>query len=95
MPARTVRIGVIGDFNPEYRSHHATNAALQHAAARLGLNLGVTWLATGSFAETRALEKLAAYDGLWAASGSPYGSMEGALAAIRFARVREWPFVGT
>ena len=32
-----VRIGILGDFNPEFRSHHATNDALQHAARKLEL----------------------------------------------------------
>jgi hypothetical protein len=26
---------MLGDFNPDYHSHHATNAALQHAARAL------------------------------------------------------------
>jgi len=35
------------------------------------------------------------YDALWCAPGSPYKSMAGALRAIRFARERGWPFLGT
>jgi CTP synthase (UTP-ammonia lyase) len=38
---------------------------------------------------------LAAFDGLWAAPGSPYRSLEGALAGVRFARERGVPFFGT
>jgi hypothetical protein len=30
-----VRIGILGDFNADFRSHHATNDALQHAARKL------------------------------------------------------------
>ncbi len=39
--------------------------------------------------------RLAAYDGLWIAPASPYRSMEGALGAIRYARERGVPLVGT
>jgi len=39
MGSQSVRIGIIGDFNPEYRSHHATNSALEHAANRLSVDL--------------------------------------------------------
>lgn len=92
---RTVRIGIIGDFEPTRRSHLATNAALRHAAERLAADLEVCWLPTPSFVESTDQKALEACDGLWASPGSPYRSMEGALRAIRFARARNWPFVGT
>jgi CTP synthase (UTP-ammonia lyase) len=93
--AEPVRIGIIGDFNPDYRSHLATNAALSHAAGALGLEVEVNWLPTPTLAGAGLDRQLAGYHGFWAASGSPYGSMAGALAGIQFARVRNWPFVGT
>ena len=37
----SLRIAVVGDFNPEYHTHHAINASLEHAAAALGLRTGV------------------------------------------------------
>jgi CTP synthase (UTP-ammonia lyase) len=40
-------------------------------------------------------ERLAAYDGVWIAPASPYRSMDGALAAVRYARERGVPLVGT
>jgi CTP synthase (UTP-ammonia lyase) len=89
------RIGIIGDFNPEYRSHHATNAALQHAAAHLGCTVEIKWVPTASLVEPYAVEVLASYDGLWASPGSPYRSMQGMLAGIQFARTRNRPFVAT
>ena len=30
-----MRIGIIGDFNPESRYHHATNESIRHAALAL------------------------------------------------------------
>jgi CTP synthase (UTP-ammonia lyase) len=95
MGSQSVRIGIIGDFNPEYRSHHATNSALEHAANRLGVDVETVWLPTPALSGRGVDEILANYDGLWAASGSPYDSLDGALAAIQFARTRNWPFVGT
>ncbi len=35
----SVRIGILGDFTPEFRSHHATNDALQHAATKLNFTV--------------------------------------------------------
>jgi len=90
-----VRIGILGDFNPDYRTHHATNASLEHAAKALGREIEVSWVPTPSLEGPQATDSLAGYDGLWASAGSPYRSMCGMLAGIRFARVRNWPFVGT
>ena len=93
--ADTVRIGILGDFNPEFRSHHATNDALQHAASKLKLKVESEWIPTSSLVESNATKKLEALDGLWASPGSPYKSMEGMLKGIEFARKRDWPFLGT
>ena len=93
--ADTVRIGILGDFNPDFRSHHATNDALQHAAKKLEITVESQWLPTASLVEPGAKKKLESYDGLWASPGSPYKSMEGMLAGIEFARRRDWPFLGT
>lgn len=95
MAARTIRIGVLGDFNPDYHSHHATNAALQHAAKSFARPVETTWVPTPSLLDPNILETLADYDGLWGSPGSPYRSMDGMLAGIRFARARNRPFVAT
>lgn len=93
--ADTVRIGIIGDFNPDFRSHHATTDSLQHAAAKLGLKVESEWLPTPSLVEEGATKKLESFDGLWASPGSPYKNMDGMLKGIEFARSRDWPFLGT
>lgn len=93
--AAPIRIGILGDYNPEFASHPATGAALDHAAARLGLAVEWTWMSTPSLLAPGAEAALAACHGLWAAAGSPYRSFDGMLRGIRFARTRDWPFVGT
>ena len=90
-----MRIGILGDFNPEFRSHHATNASLQHAARKLNLQVESQWLPTPSLTAADASNILESYDGLWAAPGSPYQSFDGMLKGIEFARTRDWPFLGT
>jgi len=95
MTSRTIRIGVLGDLNPDFHSHLATNASLQHAAKALGQEVETTWVPTLSLLDAHALETLAAFDGLWGSPGSPYRSMDGMLAGIRFARDQNRPFVAT
>ena len=90
-----IRIGVLGDFNPEFRSHHATNDSLQHAARKLGMAVESVWLPTPSLLEPNAAVNLESFDGLWASPGSPYKSFDGMLKGIEFARVHDWPFLAT
>ncbi len=90
-----VRIGIIGDFNPEFRSHHATNDSLQHAAHKLEMKVESAWVSTPSLLEPTARATLDSFDGLWASAGSPYKSFDGMLKGIEFARVHDRPFLGT
>lgn len=91
----TVRIGILGDFNAEFRSHHATNSSLQDAASAVGVKVESQWVPTTALLESSAEEALQTFDGLWAAPGSPYKSFDGMLRGIEFARRRDWPFLAT
>jgi CTP synthase (UTP-ammonia lyase) len=90
-----LRVGIIGDFDPSYPSHVATNEALSHAAGALSVDLDCSWLPTQSLDEASGEAALKHFDALWCAPGSPYKSMVGALRAIQFAREEGWPFIGT
>jgi CTP synthase (UTP-ammonia lyase) len=92
---RPVSIGVIGDYDPGFPPHPATNEGLRHAATSLGAAVDVEWLATSSLEDADPGQIAAAHDGLWCAPGSPYRSLGGALRAIRLARESEIPFLGT
>jgi len=90
-----VRIGILGDFNTEFPSHHATNASLQHAARKLKLTVESEWIPTPSLTSGDVVKKLESFDGLWASPGSPYKNFDGMLRGIEFARRRDWPFLAT
>jgi CTP synthase (UTP-ammonia lyase) len=90
-----VRIGILGDFNSEFRSHHAINDSLQHAAAKLNLTVESQWLPTPSLLEPDAAKTLDGFDGVWASPGSPYQSFAGMLKGIEITRTHDWPFLGT
>src|SRR6202521_3061783 len=93
--SESVRIGILGDFNTDFRSHHATNDSLQHAARKLQMKVESEWIPTPSLTTAGAEKTLESFDGLWAAPGSPYKSFAGMLKGIEFARRRDWPFLGT
>jgi CTP synthase (UTP-ammonia lyase) len=84
----SARVAVVGDFDPSNRTHAFTSAALAQ------LELGHEWVPTDTV-PARAESRLGGYGGLWIAPASPYRSMDGALAAIRYARERGVPLVGT
>ncbi len=92
---RTVRIGIIGDYDAGKISHPVTNSAIEQSADVLSVEADVTWLPTESFLTPEGMEKLKDFDAYWASSGSPYRSAEGALSAIRIARETGKPFIGT
>jgi CTP synthase (UTP-ammonia lyase) len=89
---RTVRIGLIGDRDDEVVAHRAIPLALSTAAAQDGVAVDVTWIPTTTVGDGGGLRS---FDGLWCVPASPYRSMEGALRAIRHARERHVPFLGT
>jgi len=93
--SNSVRIGILGDFNPEFASHHATTDSLQHAAHKLNLQIESEWIPTPSLTSANGEKVLESFDGLWASPGSPYKSFDGMLKGIEFARLRNWPFLGT
>jgi CTP synthase (UTP-ammonia lyase) len=88
-------IGIVGDFDPGKFSHPATNEALKHAADALGVRADVTWLSTPSLVPLEARLEFGRYDAIWASSGSPYESMDGALLGIKQARLYGLPFLAT
>jgi CTP synthase (UTP-ammonia lyase) len=94
MRPRGARIALVGDFVPGHISHEAANAAVLHAADSLSLDLEAAWIPTPTLDTERGLAVFEHYDGIFVPGGA-YDSKGGALAAIRFARERGWPFFGT
>lgn len=87
-----VSIGIIGDYDGR-ASHLATEEALKHCAKKLGTAIEYLWLPTVSLENNE--HELESFDAFWCAPGSPYKSMNGAIHAIRFARIYNYPFIGT
>jgi len=84
-----IRIGLIGDFNEQQKAHRAIPKAL---AAASGGAVEAVWVPTDAAGKG---DSLAGFDGLWCVPGMPYRSAEGAMKAIRHARVSGTPFLGT
>ena len=89
-----VRIAVVGDRRSGSEAQDAIEPALAHAGAATGIEAGVTWIDTPSLLDDWE-GRLASFDAVWGAPGSPFLSLEGALAGIRWAREQGRPFLGT
>lgn len=65
----TLRIALVGDFNPDVIAHRAIPLAIDDAAAVLDLTADYDWLATP---ELTSPEDLVGYDAIWLVPASPY-----------------------
>ncbi len=92
--ARLTTIALVGDRNDSFTAHRAAPLSLTLAAAALEPPAGidVLWIPTPRANDPDALQRC---DGFWCVPGSPYESQRGALHAIRHARERGIPFLGT
>jgi CTP synthase (UTP-ammonia lyase) len=93
----TARLALVGDRSESVRSHRRIPRLLDMLRERDGLLIDAYWIPTEE-AERAAVEGESAVDGfdaVWTVPGSPYRSETGALAAIRTARERGIPFLGT
>lgn len=93
--ADTVQIGIFGEYDPASPTLPSVEKSIAHAASSLKLEVEARWLPTDSLLDPKLDQKLETFDGLWAAPGSPYKSLDGMLRGIEFARRRDWPFLGT
>lgn len=83
-------IGIIGDYDPNNRTHQATSQALGWLPSRTAFE----WIPTDELS-SGSEDRFRRFGGFFIAPSSPYRNMEGALEAIRFARERGVPLVGT
>lgn len=92
-----IRVGVIGDYNPEFVAHTTVASSLSHVAAALRTGIESAWIPTPSVPPdpAEAARHLERWDGLWISAGSPYASRDGALASIRVCRERGKAMVAT
>ncbi|MGW6914135.1 CTP synthase C-terminal region-related (seleno)protein [Kitasatospora sp. NPDC054939] len=86
------RLALVGDRSVEIRSHARIPGLLDALAERDRLALDAYWIPTEDAEAPGALD---GFDAIWLLPGSPYRSEAGAVAAVRTARERHIPFLGT
>lgn len=91
---RTVCAGIIGDEHPTVQGYSVIRSALQHAGRALNVEVDARWLPSHSL-EGDAEHDLRDCDALWCGPWGPYRNSDAAITAIRYARERGIPFLGT
>lgn len=92
---RPLRVAILGDFDRSKHSHWATEAALFHAAARLGVEVEPCWFDTPRLERETTLAEVARCDGVWGAPGSPFRSADGMLRGLQYVREHDLAYLGT
>jgi CTP synthase (UTP-ammonia lyase) len=87
---RMATIALVGDRSPSVRAHARIPLLMEALRRRDDLVLDPYWVPSEA-----AHEGLDGFAGIWVVPGSPYRDREGALAAVRTARERGIPFLGT
>lgn len=85
------RIALLGEFDPSFPPHQATNAACAHSASVLQAHVDARWVSAAD-ATVEAMRQCSA---IWITPGSPYASLANTIAVIRYARERRVPCFGT
>ncbi|WP_018151737.1 CTP synthase C-terminal region-related (seleno)protein [Leeia oryzae] len=85
-------IYLIGDFNAHITAHNAINASIAIFNKTSEQPINAVWLGTEHIHHAQSL---ADADGVWCVPGSPYKNPDGVFKAIRYARERQIPFLGT
>jgi CTP synthase (UTP-ammonia lyase) len=91
MAQHTPRIALVGDRSANVRAHARIPGLIDALLKRDSIALDPYWIATPDAAEC----DLSGFDAIWVAPGSPYESAVGAIAAVRTAREKRIPYLGT
>jgi CTP synthase (UTP-ammonia lyase) len=91
-PAPAARVALVGDRSPSVRAHVRIPGLLASLRQRDQLDVDPYWVPTPDAEDP---DSLVGFDGIWVVPGSPYRSQLGAVTAVRVARERQIPFLGT
>lgn len=86
-------IALVGDYTAASVAHRAIPPAIELAGQAEREPVTFTWVPTASIQD--APHDLARFNAVWVVPASPYVSMAGALAAIRWARETKRPLFGS
>lgn len=92
---KTTKIILIGERDLGKKAHQGIEASITLFRAEVNSRLDFAWVPTAAITPEQVGEVLRDATGIWCAPGSPYENTAGALLAIKHARTKGIPFLGT
>ena len=92
---RSIKIAICGKYAEFSDSYVSVNEALKHSGAALETKINLHWIETEIFEENISkLKALSKFDGILIPGGFGIRGTEGKIAAIKYARNKDIPFLG-
>jgi CTP synthase len=92
-PKRPVRVGLVGKYVELHDAYLSVREALYHAGLRHDVAVEIDWI-DAEEVERHGVDKLAGLDGILVPGGFGYRGIEGKVAAARYAREQQVPYLG-
>src|ERR1700759_3684256 len=86
------RLALVGDRSDAVQAHARIPEILSYRVPPGAAPIEPYWVPTPAI---ESAEDVAGFDGVWVVPGSPYRNMDGVLTAVRAARERGLPLLGT
>jgi CTP synthase len=99
-PSRTIKIAMVGKYLDigDFRltdSYISINEALKHASSKNNVKIDICWIDSKEFEKNpKSVSKLKDFSGLVVPGGFGSSGVEGKIAAIKFARENNLPYLG-
>ncbi len=91
---KRVTIGLVGKYVQLHDAYLSVAEALRHAGYALGATVDIRWIDSEPITDDNAPEQLAGCDGIIVPGGFGDRGTEGMIAAARYARERDIPYLG-
>ena len=93
-PSRRVTIGLVGKYVQLHDAYLSVAEALRHAGFSLGAAVEIRWINSETVTDENVADVLAGCDGLIVPGGFGDRGVEGMIAAARYAREKNVPYLG-
>ncbi len=89
-----VRIGIIGKYVELHDAYMSVREALKHAGLALGQEIEIEWIHSADLEKGRGWDQVQTCDGVVVPGGFGARGIEGKVAAARYAREKQVPYLG-
>ncbi len=93
-PKPAIRVGLVGKYVELQDAYMSVREALKHAGVALGREVEIEWIHSAELEKGRGWEQVHRVDGIVVPGGFGSRGIEGKIAAARYAREHDVPYLG-